>query len=1378
MKRLAEYKAKSALAVDNAPKNPSRTDIMKQKPLYCTPDTPDEAPTPSVSDSVSSATDRRNARGDPKKEMDRVFAHYLASNPAVALSRKKTELEIRFQGISGAPLTKIDYDSVIQHLYAAGFTTDNPNGIHILRAIPDYVDDRTGMTKQSNIRAEITGADLIQEYCKTNSIQHLLNLPSTLSASSNKVVFTQKTQIPIDSGDPRGLKFRPVDNDDFRFRVGYQYENEWGPHSELVRSMIETRRWADSKKVFRHLNRVRFLHPNLPIFADVTILRTSAKTGKKQIMIPQYTIQEAKVFQEPESYEIELEIDNSLVGVGMRYDTAEKLLVDVRKGIRIVLSAIQGTNYPIGEQEMKHVINGYKRLIHGPEVANAPESNNSQCSFIGPSSRTLQIENIVEYEGEIGTKPNVPNLRYGYTVTDKADGERKMLLVDEAGKIYFIDMNMRVQFTGTMTAEKKLHFSLFDGEHIKYDKTGRFINLFAIFDVYYINKISTRDFPFINNPDEFAALKGTGIEERKREEDAKRPKTYRWKIMNEAIEKMKPFSILDKHKPVKTDTGKPGSSQFNPCSIRVQCKEFYVGAGGDDIFRKCSTILSRMRDGLFEYNTDGLIFTPAEYGVGGGPSEVSGPLYKHTWDRSFKWKPAEFNTIDFLVRLKKDDKGRDFVGAEFENGVHMDSSNVVNQYKTLILHCGFDEKKHGYMNPFQQLIDGEFAKKESALDEDEEVRPESTYGARPFVPTNPADPKACLCNVNLLSDSVGNSFMRTEEGDYFEENMIVEFRYDGSRKGAWRWIPLRVRYDKTAQMSSLCGGGGFRKKKQSFGNDFATANNNWYSIHNPITDKMLSTGEHIPKPESVGEDVYYNRRSTESTTRGLRDFHNLYVKMRLISGTSNRKDKLIDFAVGKAGDLSKWRSAKLGFVLGVDVSKDNIMNRTDGACARYLTEASKYGNIFDAIFLHGNSAQNIRSGDAFEGHKEKTIAKAIFGEGPKVRADLGASVYKAYGIAQEGFNISSCQFALHYFFESVRTMHNFVRNVAECTRVGGVFVGTCWDGKTVFNLLRNKSCGESFNISRYGSRIFQITKMYDYTAFPDDELSLGYSISVYQESIGQHIVEYLVNFDFFRRVMENYGFVLMNREEATQFGFPNGGTGMFEGLYYDMMGEVSREQTTRYGSAPEMTEDEKFISFLNRYFIFRKVRHVAAEKITKLIESRIPSHDPSRCMNSTNGLTVPVVYGSPDQPQRRRDSLVDSLVDSLEEGELVEDDIDKIARNFNKREEIASKEDSAKKRTQELIAKLKPTTENEPPPQKENHHFIRPIRDTKITIRVYEPPEETEGEPVEITNLPIEEGPSIQLVPKATGFMPKATGFMPNNVRIGKTIRVPKKDLR
>ena len=1365
MKKLMEYNAKAR--PEDGPKNPSRADIMKQKPLHCTSENPDAAniPTPSSPDNGD-----HRYKSDPKADMERVFAHYLASNPAEAVTRKRPELEIRFQGIGGAPLTKIDYDSVIQNLYSAGFQCANTEGLHILRVMPEYIDARKGVTKISNIRAEISGVDLIQEYCKTNSIQHLLNLPSTLSAAANKITFSQKTQIPINPKDERGAKFKSVDNEDFRFRVGYQYENEFGPNSELVRSMIDTKHWADSKKIFRHLNRVRFYHTEWPIFADITILRSSTKSGKT--MISQYTIQEAKVFQNPEFYEIELEIDNFRVGKNEKYNTTEKLLTDVRKAIRVVLSAIQGTNYPVGESEMKRVVHCYRRILN-PDPAT---DQNTTCSFIGPSSRTLQMEHIVELKGEFGVKSTVPNLRDGYTVTDKADGERKMLLVDESGKIYFIDMNMRVQFTGSMTAEKKLHFSLFDGEHIKYDKRGNFINLFAVFDVYYINKISTREFPFTEKPNENekAALRGTDFETRIREEDSeKKPKAYRFKIMSEAIDKLRPFSILDKNKPRKTDTGSPDSSTFNPCSIRVQCKQFYVADSGVDIFEKCAAILTKMSDGLFEYNTDGLIFTPAEYGVGGGPTAAAGPLYKHTWDRSFKWKPAKFNTVDFLVRIKKDDQGRDYVGAEFSDGINMGEDVSVNQYKTVVLHCGFDEKIHGYLNPFQQLVDGEFSKRSDPINEDGEVHPESTYRAKPFVPTNPADPKACLCNVELTIDQTGKSFMRTEEGDIFEENMIVEFRYDVERKGAWRWVPLRVRYDKTAQISSLCSGNSYRKKKQSFGNDYATANSNWFSIHNPITEKMLSTGEGISESESVGEDVYYNRRSNETTTRGLRDFHNLYVKMRLIGGASNRKDTLIDFAVGKAGDLSKWRAAKLRFVLGIDVSKDNIMNRSDGACARYLTEASKYGGMFDALFLHGNSAQNIRGGEAFEGHKEKMIAKAVFGEGPKIRADLGETVYKAYGIAQEGFNVSSCQFALHYFFENVRTMHNFVRNLAECTKVGGVFTGTCWDGKTVFNLLRNKPCGEAFTISRYGTRVFQITKMYDYTAFPDDELSLGYSVSVFQESIGQHIVEYLVNFDFFKRVMENYGFVLLNREEATQFGFPNGGTGMFDGLYYDMMASVSRDPTSKYGTAPDMTEDEKFISFLNRYFIFRKVRHVAAERITKVIEDKVPLAEASKCRDAAAkvaALRVAPEYGSPDKSFSLEEGEVRSNDASYAE-DAEEESVGKLAKKFSKRAEIYSDNRNSRSAS---------TKKSEP-------HFIRPIKGKQITIGKFEPPVEPltkeqfdaskSAKIEEIKELPVDDGPTIQLVPKSGQNTVRIgnLGDAQNTVRIGKTVSILRK---
>ena len=45
--------------------------------------------------------------------------------------------------------------------------------------------------------------------------------------------------------------------------------------------------------------------------------------------------------------------------------------------------------------------------------------------FIGPSSYTLQMSNI----GEVSPEETLPNIRNNYTVTDKADGLRKLLFV-------------------------------------------------------------------------------------------------------------------------------------------------------------------------------------------------------------------------------------------------------------------------------------------------------------------------------------------------------------------------------------------------------------------------------------------------------------------------------------------------------------------------------------------------------------------------------------------------------------------------------------------------------------------------------------------------------------------------------------------------------------------------------------------------------------------------------------------------------------------------------------------------------------------------------------------------------------------------------------
>lgn len=318
----------------------------------------------------------------------------------------------------------------------------------------------------------------------------------------------------------------------------------------------------------------------------------------------------------------------------------------------------------------------------------------------------------------------------------------------------------------------------------------------------------------------------------------------------------------------------------------------------------------------------------------------------------------------------------------------------------------------------------------------------------------------------------------------------------------------------------------------------------------------------------------------------------------LIRNVSKPGDNLIDFACGKGGDLAKWTDSKLSFVFGVDISKDNLENRLNGACARYLNAKKEIKNVPHALFVNGNSAFNIKNGSAMMNDKATQITKAVFGIGSKDPNTIGKGVARQYGVGDTGFSVSSCQFAIHYFFENPSTLQGFLKNVAECTKLNGYFIGTAYDGKEVFNLLNNVKTGESVKIIEQDKKMWEIVKDYGPDVFNDDSSSIGYKISVFQESINQHIVEYLVNFNYLCRIFEIYGFKVIGQEEATDLHLPSG-TGLFTQLYDNMMQEISRNKFKEkdYGKASQMTSMEKKISFLNRYFVFKKLREVNTDKI-------------------------------------------------------------------------------------------------------------------------------------------------------------------------------------
>lgn len=1185
-----------------------------------------------------------------KRELEEMITAYFKQNPENFTNKRKPvpELEVSFGTIrNNKNITKLDYDKVVKHLYSEGFSTDNSRGVHMLRIKEEYVDARTGENRISNIRAEIMGVDLIQEYCRTNSIQKILDMPSTMYADSEKLKFTQKTAVFDTDNKP----IRSIQFPEFNFNVKYQMERDFSVESNIAKTSIS--KWTDTRKIFRHMNRVQFRNPDYPVFVDISIVRSSKNVGRTQM--PQFTIQDAGVFESDETYEIELELNNQVIGPNANiYNTPEKVLVALRKCIRIVLGALQGTPYPIGKTEQNDILQEYMKIIHGETYE--PRRINPK-DFVGPSSVTLRMDNV----SPITDKLSSPNIRTGYCVTDKADGDRKLLYIGANSRIYMLDTNMNVQFTGMVTSKKELVRTIIDGEHILYNKTGEIINLFAAFDIYYLHGKSFRENRFIRIDPEMPENQ------------------FRLTILSKCIQLIQPkLIIMDREE----HTRETCTADFT-----IKCKQFFVADETFSIFDGCRKILT---ESIFEYNTDGLIFTPIEYGVAGDAVGKTGHVFKPRWVHSFKWKPAEFNTVDFLVSSSLDTDGKAEIHTILPDGMELGRAQTITQYKVLHLKCGFSTKEHGYLNPFQDVIDGK-------LQKETDDRKENEYLPVPFQPTQPYDPKAHICYVSLLRDGTNALYMQTAEGEYFEEGMIVEFKFDTSKSGGWRWVPLRVRYDKTAEL---------RSGSRNFGNSYDVANSNWASIHNPITEEMITTGDHIPEYNG-DDDVYYNANKTGGfDTQSLKDFHNLYVKRKLITGVSQNRDTLIDFAVGKAGDLSKWVSANLSFVFGIDVSKDNIQNQKDGACTRYLNTRRKFPRAMDAIFLHGNSGLNIRNGDAFITDKEKRIAKAIFGNGAKDRQILEEGVFRSHGIGQEGFRISSCQFALHYFFENAKTLHSFLRNVADCTALGGYFIGTCYDGKKVFRLLQRKWKGESFTIQHGSQKVFEITKQYEETGFPETELSLGYSIDVFQESINKSFREYLVNIDYLRRLMEDYGFTVVSRKDADKMGLPNG-IASFEILYNDMKNEVERrrEAEYEYGTSLRMTEDEKLISFLNVFFVFQKTRTVNTAKITELF-----------ALEDERQLELE------EEPDEENDRAVDS-----------------VARRTKKYIKKNGKQSVAFSDDVLLAMNMEDAV---------SRHFIRRIDHPKITIGKYEPQSDNSVVPgVAGLEINIEEPESIQEIP-------------------------------
>lgn len=401
---------------------------------------------------------------DKKKRLEDFFKIFMV--------KKNMELEARFT----KKLTRINFENAIKKIKSLGFISHIASGTYHLNITNEFMDSRAGRMRQSNIRTQIAHLVHVQEYCRENTIP-LDNIP-------HYITFSEKMRVQV-----KGQPLQAIDYHDFKFRVNLKNERQLLNNDQRVIATLKD--WNKTKKTFRFIKRFTFTHPNFPLKVDFSIVKSSRKRKNGQL-IPEYTVEQSKLFKFYETYEIEIEMDNEQKGG----ETMPDLIKKFKTVIKYVLSGLQETNFPVSYDEQDGVLQDYIKVLY-PKLNKGKQAERRKIGtrdFVGPQPISLEYVNIVENTTDI----KFPNIRNFYTVTEKADGIRKLLFIAPlTGKVYLIDVNMNVQFTGTICKQKEYHKTIMDGEHVLHSKKGKFINLFLIFDLYYVNGDDVRSLPFI-----------------------------------------------------------------------------------------------------------------------------------------------------------------------------------------------------------------------------------------------------------------------------------------------------------------------------------------------------------------------------------------------------------------------------------------------------------------------------------------------------------------------------------------------------------------------------------------------------------------------------------------------------------------------------------------------------------------------------------------------------------------------------------------------------------------------------------------------------------------------------------------------------------------
>lgn len=371
---------------------------------------------------------------------------------------------------------------------------------------------------------------------------------------------------------------------------------------------------SSSNIIFRHKKRISL--NNNGIIIDLTISEMSSNIKNLNKVIPKY------------------ELETEIIDKKISFD-------DFLNNLSRLIKIVQQNNYIMPTSLSKLIINEYYNILQPKK------------------KHVLDLRNTKGLE-----KQDLLSLRNEYCVTDKADGQRHLLIVYDKC-VFLLSSNLIVFNTGIILDNNKYDGTLCDGELLYIAKHKK--HLYLMFDCLFIGKEDIRKYDKFENRLQKLDLfvSECFISEKQ--------KGY---IFNNYNGEFNIDSIIDHHN-IEIDKF---VSNLNydlnlGLSTLIRRKYFVFVYGGDnsEIYKYTMFMWNKYKNNQLPYELDGLIFQPQnqEY------------IVSNKCKPDLKWKPANRNSIDFFIQFHKNN---DSIDKYFDDSDK--SKNKDSHYKICNLYVG------------------------------------------------------------------------------------------------------------------------------------------------------------------------------------------------------------------------------------------------------------------------------------------------------------------------------------------------------------------------------------------------------------------------------------------------------------------------------------------------------------------------------------------------------------------------------------------------------------------------------------------------------------------------------------------------------------------